>query len=116
MGGTTQKFAVAKLVVPTVWPIQEGINLTQKEVTTLEEGGFSFDHLRRNNVRSLFGFQSSSSSNSHVHAMSCHNLARSSDASCWPITHGGKKVQRPFVFKITQQHKQLESWQVTSPM
>ncbi len=31
------------LVVPIVWPIQEGINLTQKEATTLEEAGFCFD-------------------------------------------------------------------------
>jgi len=36
-------------------PIQENINLTQKEVT-LEKVGFSFDHLHRNNAWSLFGF------------------------------------------------------------
>jgi hypothetical protein len=35
VGGTLQKFVVAKLVVPTVWPIQEGTNLTQNELTTL---------------------------------------------------------------------------------
>jgi hypothetical protein len=50
VGGITQKFVVARLVVPIVWPIQEGINLTRKEVTTLEEAGFSFDSLCRYNV------------------------------------------------------------------
>jgi hypothetical protein len=39
----------------TTWLIQEGIDLTQKEVIILEEAGFSFDHSR---VRNLFGSQS----------------------------------------------------------
>jgi len=110
VGGTTQKFAIAKLTVPIVWPIQKGTNLTQKKATILEKAWFSFDCLHRNNVQSLFGFQSSSSSNSHVPTMSCHNLVKSSDANCWPITNGGKKVRRPFVFKITQQH--TNNWEV----
>ncbi len=38
MDGTTQKFVIAIPIVPIVWPIQEGTNLTQKEVTTLERG------------------------------------------------------------------------------
>ncbi len=42
IGGTMQKYVVAKPQVPTVWPIQEDINLTQKEVTTLKKIGFSF--------------------------------------------------------------------------
>jgi len=36
--------------------------------------------------------------------MSCHNLVKPFDASCWPTTCGGKKVKQPSVFKITQQH------------
>ncbi len=75
-----------------------------KKVTTVEETRFPFDHLCRNDVRSLFGFQSSSSSNSHVPLVSCHNLVRLSDASCWPTTRGGMKVRRPSMFKITQLH------------
>jgi hypothetical protein len=43
VSGTTQKYAVVRPSVPIVWPIQEGTDLTQKEVTTLEEVGFSFD-------------------------------------------------------------------------
>ncbi len=81
-------------MVPTVWPIQDGINLTQNELTTLEEAGFSFDRLHRSNVRSLFGSQSFYSNNSHVLiAMSYPNLVKPFDVSCWPTTHGGKKVR-----------------------
>jgi hypothetical protein len=45
-----QKFVIVRLVVPTIWPIQKGIKLTQKEVTTLKEARFSFDCLCKNNV------------------------------------------------------------------
>jgi hypothetical protein len=83
--------------------------LTQKEVTTLKEARFSFDRLHRNNVWSLFGFQSSSSSNSHVLVVSCHNLVRPSNASCWLTTCGGKKVKWPSMFKITQH---TNNWEV----
>jgi hypothetical protein len=72
--------------------------LTQKVVTILEEAGFSFNY---SCVQSLFGSQLSSPSNLHVLAMSVHNIVRSTNASCWPTTHGGKKVRRPSVFKIT---------------
>jgi hypothetical protein len=41
-----QKYAIARPSIPTVWLIQEGIDLTQKEITTLKEVGFSFDHNR----------------------------------------------------------------------
>jgi hypothetical protein len=82
-----------KLIVPTIWPIQEGINLIKKEVTILEEVGFSFDCLHKKNVQSFFGSPSFSSINSHVPIVSCHNLMRPSDASCWPTTRGGKKVK-----------------------
>jgi hypothetical protein len=52
-----QKYVVAKPLVPTIWLIQEGTNLIQKEVTTLEEARFSFYY---NHAQSLFGSQSSS--------------------------------------------------------
>ncbi len=110
MGGIAQKFVVTKPSVPIVWPIQEGTNLTQKEVTTLEEARFSFNHLFRNNTQSLFGFQSSSSNNFHVFVVSYHNLVKPSNASCWPTTHGGKKVKRPSMFKITQH---MNNWEAS---
>ncbi len=42
MGGIVQKLALIRPTILTLWPIQESINLTQKDVTTLEEVGFSF--------------------------------------------------------------------------
>ncbi len=36
VNGKAQKHVVASPLVPTVWLIQEGIDLTQKEVTTLK--------------------------------------------------------------------------------
>jgi hypothetical protein len=41
--GISQKYVVTKPLIPTIWPIQEGIDLTHKEVITLEEAGFPFD-------------------------------------------------------------------------
>jgi hypothetical protein len=41
--GTTQKYAIARPLVPILWPIQEGMNLIRKEVTIIEEARFSFD-------------------------------------------------------------------------
>ncbi len=41
--------------------------------------------------------------------VNCHNLVKLSDASCWPTTRGGKKVRKPFVFKITQH---VNNWEI----
>jgi hypothetical protein len=105
-----QKYAIVRPLVPIIWPIQEGINITHKEITTFEEAWFSFDHLRKNNTQSLLGSQSSSSNISHVPTMSGHNLVRLSNASYCLTTHGGKKVKQPFIFKVTQQHTNI--WEV----
>ncbi len=52
VSGAMQKYPIARPLVPPIWPIQEGTNLTQKEVTTLKETWFSFNH---SCARSLFG-------------------------------------------------------------
>ncbi len=97
--GTTRKYIVDRPLMPTIWLIQEGIDLTQKGVITFEEMGFSFDY---NRVQSLFDSQPSSPSNLHVACMSIHNIVRPTNASCWPIIHDRKKVKQPSVFKIIQ--------------
>jgi len=33
VGGTTQKYTITRLKVPNVWPIQQGTNLVQKEMS-----------------------------------------------------------------------------------
>jgi hypothetical protein len=40
----------------------------------------------------------------HVPIMSGHNIMWSVDANCWLTTRGGKKVKRPFIFKLAQHH------------
>ncbi len=95
------KNAIVRPLIPIVWPIQKGTNLTQKEVTTLEKVRFSFDYVLKNNVQSLFCSQIFSSSNSYVPTMNCHKLERMSNASCWLTIHRGKKVIHPSIFKLT---------------
>ncbi len=111
ISGIEWKFVVVRLIVIIVWPIQEGTNLTQKEIMTLEEVGFSFGPLCKNNPWSLFGSHSFSLSNSHVLAINCDSLVRLIDVSCWPTTRGGKKLRQPSVFKITQHH--TINWEVS---
>jgi hypothetical protein len=50
-----RKCVIARPQVPSFWPIQEDTNLTQKEVTCLEEARFFFDHQHKNNACNLFG-------------------------------------------------------------
>jgi hypothetical protein len=40
VGGIGRKYSVDRPLVPSTWPMQEGIDLTQFEVTTLEEVRF----------------------------------------------------------------------------
>jgi hypothetical protein len=112
IGGTTQKIVISRHVVPTIWVIQEGINLIQKDVTTLEKARFSCDRPHRNNTQSLFGSQFSSSSNSHVPVVSCHSLVRLSDASYWPTICG--EGETAFYFQINTTHQQLGGWDLIS--
>jgi hypothetical protein len=94
----TWKYAIIRPSIPIVWPIQEDIDLIQKEVTTLKEMGFPYNY---SHVQSLFASQSSNSNISHVLVMNVHNIVRSTNASCWPTTHGDKKVKQRPIFKIT---------------
>jgi hypothetical protein len=54
VGGSLKKYVVACPHVSTVWPIQHGVNLTQKEVSSLEEDGFMFDYEHKKDPYSLF--------------------------------------------------------------
>ncbi len=42
VGGTNKKYAFDRLALPSLWPMQVGIYLTQIEVVALEEVGFLF--------------------------------------------------------------------------
>jgi hypothetical protein len=43
MGGFLQKYVVVRPHVLSIWLDQHGVNLIQKDVSSLEEVGFMFD-------------------------------------------------------------------------
>ncbi len=88
-----RKCVVVKPQVPSFWPLQEDTNLTQKEVTCLEEARCFFDHQHKNNACSLFGGEPSRVSNCQVLIVCWQNLVKSINVACWPMTRGGKKVR-----------------------
>jgi hypothetical protein len=40
VGGTNKKYAFDRLAFPSIWPLQEGIDLIQIEVVAFEEARF----------------------------------------------------------------------------
>jgi hypothetical protein len=63
MGGYSQKYAIARPHVPIIWPIQHGVKLIQKKISSLEKIGFLFDFEHKTNLRSLFKGEPSTSNN-----------------------------------------------------
>jgi hypothetical protein len=47
VGGTNKKYAFDRLALPSLWPMQVGIDFTQIEVVVLEEAGFLFSRKPR---------------------------------------------------------------------
>ncbi len=45
MGGTKRKYVIERLVVPSIWPMQERTNLSQDEVKFHKEVGFVFNKM-----------------------------------------------------------------------
>jgi hypothetical protein len=63
-----------------------------------------FDSECKNNPWTLFRGEPSTSRNFQVPSTFTPNVIRPTDANSWPTFHCGKKVRRPLVFKLTQQH------------
>jgi hypothetical protein len=78
--------------------------MIQKEVSFLEEAGFLFNSKQCTNPRSLFRDEPSTSSNFQVPSTCRLDVIRPTDANIWPTSHCGKKVRRPSMFKLMQQH------------
>jgi hypothetical protein len=62
VGSTKRKYTIGRLIVPSLWLMQEGTNLTQDEVTTLEEVGFLLSEKPKFHPKNLF----SDDANLHV--------------------------------------------------
>jgi len=73
-------------ILATIWLVQHGINLTQKEVSSLEDARFLFDFKHRNNPQSLFRGDLSTSSNIQVLSTYTLNVFRPTNASNWPTS------------------------------
>jgi hypothetical protein len=102
VGGSLQKYVIVKPHVPIVWPVQHGVNLIQKEVSSLEEARFLFDFECQNNPLSLFRGEPSILNNFRVLSTYTLNVIKPANISSWSTSHCGKKVKRPLVFKLMQ--------------
>jgi hypothetical protein len=73
-------------IFTTIWLVQHGINLIQKEVSSLEDVRFLFDFKHRNNPQSLFRDELSTSNNFQVLSTYTLNVIRSTYANNWPTS------------------------------
>jgi hypothetical protein len=102
VGGSSRKYAIVKPHVSSIWLVQHGVNLTQKEVLSLEQVGFLFDLGRCTSPRNLFKGEPSTSSNFQVPSACRLDVIKPIDVSNWPTSRCGKKVRRPTMFKSMQ--------------
>jgi hypothetical protein len=73
-------------ILATIWQVPHGINLTQKEVSSLEDVRFLFDSKHRNNPQSLFRGDLSTSSNFQVLSTYTPNVIRPTYVSNLPTS------------------------------
>ncbi len=53
--GTRKKYTIGRLVVPSIWHVQKGNDLTQNEVMPLEKSSFLLSEKLRSHPINLFG-------------------------------------------------------------
>jgi hypothetical protein len=102
VGGFSRKYAIARPHVSSIWLVENGVNLTQKEVSSLEQVGFLFDLGRCTNLHNLFKGEPSTSSNFQVPSTCRLDVIKPIDANNWPTSRCGTKVRRPSMFKLMQ--------------
>jgi hypothetical protein len=54
-GGPKRKYVIGRSILPFIWHVQEGNNLTEDEVTTLKEPNFLLFEKLMCNPRNVFG-------------------------------------------------------------
>jgi hypothetical protein len=81
VGGTIEKFVVVKPQILIAWLVQQNVNLTQKEVSCMEEARFLFNFEHKNNHQSLFKGQPSTTNNFEMLIIYTHNFFTLVDAS-----------------------------------
>ncbi len=91
VGGTRKKYCLDRPLVPSMWPMQVGINLIQFEVTNLEEAWFVLCEVRKCAPWTLFANGSTTP---------CSWLAY---FEAWPKTYNNKLMQWTTTFKLSTQ-------------
>jgi len=89
VGGIGRKYAIGRLIVPSLWLVQEGTNLTQDEVTTLEEVSFFLSKKPKCHPKNLFDDDA---------YLLVNKLA---DANNRPKIRNGKNIHHGSIFKIS---------------
>ncbi len=95
--GTKRKYFVDKPLVPSMWPVRIGTDLTQFEVTTLEELGFVLCEACKCAPRTLFANESTTPPNWPA------------DPEAWPKIRNNKLIKRTITFKLSTQ--QTNRWE-----
>jgi hypothetical protein len=80
VGGTRRKYCVDRPLVPSMWLVQVRTNLTQFEVTTLQEVGFVMCETCKCVTQTFFANESTTPCNQHV------------DLEAWPKTRNNKPI------------------------
>ncbi len=88
VGGTRRKYCVNRPLVPSMWPVQVGTNLTQFEVITLEEAKKNLFEARKCVPQTLFANESTT----------CSRLA---NPKAWPKNHNNKPIQQATTLKFS---------------
>jgi hypothetical protein len=80
VGGTRRKYCVDRPLLPSTWPMQVGTNLTQFELTTLEEAGFIMCETHKCVPQTLFVNENTTPHNQPI------------DLEAWPKTCNNKPI------------------------
>lgn len=100
VNSTRRKWILSKPIVPNVWPIKMGTNLTRKEILALENTGFNLMERVQLSPRKLFGEGSS---------MNLGNYPPPSSPSDHPTKRYGKNIRRNTTAPTTKHHNNCAS-------
>jgi len=90
---TKRKYTIRRFIVPSLWHVQEGTNLTQDEMITLKDASFFFSEKPKCHPRILFNDDAS------------HPTNKLTDANNSPKTQNEKNICRASIFKISTQRQ-----------
>lgn len=87
VGGKKRQHVVARPVLPTVWPVQRGTNLSIHEVMSLEEAGFQLQQRQPLPEERQFG-------NNHAILRQIDNISVPEDAAKFPLHRNERTTRR----------------------